>query len=80
MPTDVLVENDFKKNEKNLICETLVWPLAGRVKNLIEKKWPGLSHSGMTSGGLRIGNWPLIKSTQPSTIIFTNFAFSIFFF
>ncbi len=29
-----------------------MWPLVDRVKNLIEKKWPGLSDSGMTSGGL----------------------------
>ncbi len=53
MATDVLVENDFKENnEKNPVCETLVWPLADRVKNLIEKKWPGLSDSGMASSGL----------------------------
>ncbi len=38
MTTDVLVQNGFKKNEKNPVCETVVWPLANRVKNLIEKK------------------------------------------
>ncbi len=27
-----------KKNEKNPVCETLVWSLADQVKNLIEKK------------------------------------------
>ncbi len=27
-----------------------MWPLADRVKNLIEKKWPGLSDSSMTYG------------------------------
>ncbi len=53
MATDILVKNDFKKSEKNLVCETVVWPLADRVKNLIEKKWPGLSDSGMASGGLK---------------------------
>ncbi len=37
-PTDVLVENDFKKNEKTPVCETVVWPLADQVKNLIKKK------------------------------------------
>ncbi len=38
MATDILVKNDFKKkNEKNLVCETVVWALADRVKNLIEK-------------------------------------------
>ncbi len=36
MATDVLVENNFfKKNEKSLICETVVWPLADQVKYLI---------------------------------------------
>ncbi len=54
MATDILVENNFlkKKNERNPVCETKVWPLVDRVKNLIEKKWPGLSDSGMASGGL----------------------------
>ncbi len=42
----------FKKNEKNPVCETVVWPLVDRVKNLTEKKWPGLSDSGMASDGL----------------------------
>ncbi len=51
MATDVLVENDFLKKWKNLVCETLVWALVNRVKNLIEKKWPDLSDSGMASGG-----------------------------
>ncbi len=35
----------LKKNEKNPVCETVVWSLADRVKNPIEKKWPGLSDS-----------------------------------
>ncbi len=52
MATNILVENDFKKNFKNPVCETVVWPLADRVKNLIGKKWPGLSDSGVASGGL----------------------------
>ncbi len=43
----------FKKNEKNPVCETVVWSLADRVKNLIEKKLPGLSDIGMASGGLK---------------------------
>ncbi len=41
--------------KKNPVCETVVWPLVDRVKNLIEKKWPGLSDSGMASGGLKNG-------------------------
>ncbi len=33
------VKNLFeKKNEKKQVCETVVWSLAGWVKNLIEKK------------------------------------------
>ncbi len=47
-------ENVFeKKNENNPVCETLVWSLADQVKNLIEKKWPGLSDSDMVTGGLK---------------------------
>ncbi len=61
MATDIPVENDFKKNERNPVCETMVWPLADRVKNLIEKKWPGLSDSHMTSGGLT-SHWSHHKS------------------
>ncbi len=38
MATDILVENDFKKNKRNPVCETLVWPLVDWVKNLIGKK------------------------------------------
>ncbi len=54
MATDVLIKNDFlkKKKWKNPVCETVVWPLADRVKNLIEKKWSGLSDSGIASGGI----------------------------
>ncbi len=37
MATDVLVKYDLKKNLKTPVCETVVWPLANRVKNLIEK-------------------------------------------
>ncbi len=40
MATDILVENDFKKNLKNPVCENVVLPLANRVKNLIEKNDP----------------------------------------
>ncbi len=32
--------------EKPPVCATVVWQLADRVKNLLEKKWPGLSDSG----------------------------------
>ncbi len=28
----------MKKNEKNPVCETVIWPLAYRIENLIEKK------------------------------------------
>ncbi len=60
MATDVLVKtNFFKKMGKNPVCETVVWPLADRVKNLLEKKWPGQSDSDMASGWLRV-NLPLI--------------------
>ncbi len=38
-----------------MVCETEVWSLADRIKNLIEKKWPVLSDSGMASGGLNLG-------------------------
>ncbi len=49
------VENVFeKKNEKNPVCETVVWSLADRVKNLNEKKWPSLSDSDMVTGGLSL--------------------------
>ncbi len=30
----------------------MVWSLAEWVKNLIEKKWPGLADSDMVTGGL----------------------------
>ncbi len=47
------VENVLeKKNEKNPVGETVVLSLMDRVKNLIEKKWPGLSDSDMVTGGL----------------------------
>ncbi len=50
------VENVLeKKNYKNTVCETVVWSLADWVKNLIEKKWPGLSDSDMLTGGLNGG-------------------------
>ncbi len=55
MATDVLVETDFKKkNGKNPVCETVVWSLVDCVKNLIEKKWLGLSDSDVASGGLSV--------------------------
>ncbi len=31
----------------------MVWSLADRIKNLIEKKWPGLSDSDRVTGGLK---------------------------
>ncbi len=34
MAIDILVKNDFKKMEKNLVQETEVWSLPDRVKNL----------------------------------------------
>ncbi len=37
----------------NPVCETVVWSLADWVKNLIEKKWPGLSDCDMVTGELR---------------------------
>ncbi len=36
-----------------MVCETVVWSLADWVKNLIEKKWPGLSDSDMVTSGLK---------------------------
>ncbi len=51
MATDVLVKNDFKKKKKKKPKKTGLWD---RVKNLLEKKLPGLSDSGMASGGLRL--------------------------
>ncbi len=41
----------LKKKWKNPICETVVWSMVDRVKNLIEKKWPRLSDSDMVTGG-----------------------------
>ncbi len=32
----------------------MVWSLADRIKNLIEKKGPGLSDSDMVTGGLKM--------------------------
>ncbi len=35
------VENEFEeKNEKNPVCETVIWSLEDQVKNLIEKNDP----------------------------------------
>ncbi len=54
MATDVLVKtNFFLKTGENPVCGTVVWSLADRVKNLLEKKWPCLSDSDMASGGLK---------------------------
>ncbi len=38
--------------EKNLVCGTMVWPLAHWVKNLLEKNDPVCETVGMASGGL----------------------------
>ncbi len=38
--------------KKKPVCETVIWSLADWVKNLIEKKWPGLSDSDMVTDGL----------------------------
>ncbi len=47
------VENVFEKKKwKNWVCETVVWSLVDRVKNLIEKKWLRLSDSDMVTGKL----------------------------
>ncbi len=43
----------LKKKWKKPVYETMVWSLADRVKNLIEKQWPGLSDSDIVTGGLR---------------------------
>ncbi len=37
-----------------MVCETVVWSLTDRVKNLIEKKWRGLSDNDMVTGGLNV--------------------------
>ncbi len=60
-----------KKTEKNPVCGIVVWPLADRVKSMIEKKWPGLSDSHMASGGL---NFCLIIAmlAQPGLRFFSN--------
>ncbi len=51
MATDVLVKNDFKKNEK----KTGLWDrgvaTGGLGQKPDRKEWPGLSDSGMASGG-----------------------------
>ncbi len=40
----------------------MVWLLADRVKNLIEKKWPVLLNNVMITGGLRMTNGPFIPN------------------
>ncbi len=50
MATDVLVENDFFKKWKNPVCESVVYPLADCVKNLIEK----------TDSVCQTAVWPLV--------------------
>ncbi len=58
MVTDVQGKKGvWKKNEKNLVCETVVWSLADWVKNLIEKKWPGPSDNDMVTGGLKLSHF-----------------------
>ncbi len=47
------VENVLEKKWKNPPFETVIWSLADQVKNLIEKKWAGLSDSDMVNGGLK---------------------------
>ncbi len=41
----------------------MVWSLADQVKNLIEKKWPGLSDSNVVSGGLKDLNLSILKES-----------------
>ncbi len=68
--TDVFVENEFKKNEKTQVCETVVWPLADRIKNLIEKK--------MTwSVRQRYGLWRVKMFPKYSSNFFHTLALSI---
>ncbi len=59
----------------------MMWPLADWVKNLIEKKFPGLSDSGMASGGLSILNFllDLLKISFVFSLPFPNFCYSEFF-
>ncbi len=49
----------LKKKKKKPVCETVVWSLVDWVKNLIEKKWPGLSDSDMVFGGLK--SWEIYQ-------------------
>ncbi len=42
----------FEKKMKKTVFETVFWLLADQFKNLIEKKWPGLSDSDMVNGGM----------------------------
>ncbi len=73
-----MVENVFEKKEwKTLVCETVVWLLADRVKNLIEKKWPGLSDSDMVTGGLKGKERPATK--MYITFFYGKWSFEYFF-
>ncbi len=63
----------WKKNEKNPVCETVVWSLADRVNNLIEKKWPGLSDSDKVTGGLSISQCRVLLNFSKILIIFQIF-------
>ncbi len=53
MATDVLVENDFKKKWKNPDLWDHGVSTGGPGQKPDRKKWPGLSDSGMISGGLK---------------------------
>ncbi len=70
-----------KKKWKNPVCETVIWSLAYRVKNLIEIKWLGLWDSDMVTGGLSL--YTRLKPTYDKKIgimglvyIFNQWAFN----
>ncbi len=72
MVTDVQGQKcDWRKKEKNPVCETVVWSLADQVKNLIEKKWPGLWDSDMVTGGLSV-NVSLSANAQDIKCVWKN--------
>ncbi len=48
-----LLDSDMVTDGLNPVCETMVWSLTFRVKNVFEKKWkkPDLWVRGMVTGG-----------------------------
>ncbi len=68
--------------KKKTVCETVVWSLADWVKNLIEKKWPGLSYSDMVTGGLETEMKDNVGDSDPESFqlyvegqVFENFLY-----